>query len=582
MDGLSIKRSFFHYVSLNVMGMIGISCYILADTFFVARGVGTNGLAALNLAIPIYSLIHGTGLMIGMGGATRFAISKAKTVFTQALYGTAFAACLFVLIGAFLSQTMALALGADFDTLSHATVYLKTILLFSPLFLLNNVVICFVRNDGNPKLSMIAMLTGSLSNVLLDYIFIFPLQMGMFGAAFATGLAPLISLLILSSHFLKQKNTIKVQRQGPKPRACLDMLSLGISALITELSSGVVILVFNTILLRLSGNTGVAAYGIIANIALVVISIFTGIAQGMQPLVSHYVRTEQGQSMQKVLRYGVLTAICVAIAAYLVCALLADPIVAAFNKDNNQTLAALAIQGMRLYFTSFAFVGFNILCASYFGAMDRPKHAFSISLLRGFLIIIPMALLLAAIWGTTGVWLSMTCTEFLVLLVSVCLLKRLFQLRYEKLNAAHAPGLLPLWSDPAVIAYTNIPAPCHLTETQEKIEALRPFDVFVVYEGIILIGIVGAPCIEAASKDYGLFYHFRQSSWGKGYATRATAWLLSYMKKKVPGIRLHADVAAANPASEKILRHFGFRLIAQDNAFERNGVFHEIHHYILD
>lgn len=426
MDGLSIKRSFFKYVSLNVMGMIGLSCYILADTFFVARGVGANGLAALNLAIPIYSLMHGTGLMIGMGGATRYAISKSKQAFTQALYIAGLAACLFLLAGAFFSQPIARGLGADQDTMAHATIYLKNILLFSPMFLLNNVVICFVRNDGNPKLSMMAMLTGSFSNVILDYIFIFPCGMGMFGAAFATGLAPVISLIILSTHFIKKQNTFWVLRQKPQRKAATDIMSLGISALITELSLGIVILVFNAIILRLGGNTGVAAYGIIANIGLVVFSIFTGISQGMQPIISHHFSRAQQENVKKTLKYGIIAAVSVALVAYAMFAVFAAPIVAAFNKDNNAVLADMAIQGIRIYFTAFAFAGINILCASYFSAMDLPSHAFSISLLRGFLVIIPMAFILSAIWGITGVWLAMTITEFAVLLYSI------YRLRHTK------------------------------------------------------------------------------------------------------------------------------------------------------
>ncbi|MEG0853188.1 MAG: MATE family efflux transporter [Angelakisella sp.] len=424
MKHTNIRHTFIKYVSLNIIGMIGLSCYILADTFFVARGIGANGLTALNLAIPIYSFIHGIGLMIGMGGATRFAISKREQVFTQATGYAMLAACLFVAVGLFFSTQLATMLGANADTLQNTSIYLKTILCFAPMFLLNNVLICFVRNDGNPKLSMAAMLIGSLSNIVLDYLFIFPCNMGMFGAAFATGIAPVISLIILSAHFIKKQNTFRLRTQKLQIKALWDITSLGLSALIIELSSGIVMIVFNSIILSIAGNTGVAAYGIIANIALVVISVFTGISQGVQPIISLCYSAQNHGDIQKVLKYGAITTISFAILVYGVFAAFAHPVVAAFNKDANMQLAEIATMGLRIYFTCFAFAGINILLATYYSSVEKPKNAFTISVLRGFVIIIPTAFLLSGLFGLTGVWITMPVTELIVFLFSAGVLAR--------------------------------------------------------------------------------------------------------------------------------------------------------------
>ncbi len=140
-----LLHSFSKYVSLNVLGMLGLSCYILADTFFVARGLGSNGITALNLAIPIYSFINGTGLLIGMGGATRFTILKEEKkqknqVFTQAIWCALIISTLFLLIGLFFSNDLSSLLGADPEVLSNTNAYIKTILIFAPMFILNNVV----------------------------------------------------------------------------------------------------------------------------------------------------------------------------------------------------------------------------------------------------------------------------------------------------------------------------------------------------------------------------------------------------------------------------------------------------------
>ena len=249
------------------MGMIGLSCYILADTYFVSQGLGTYGLTALNLAIPIYSFIHGSGLMIGMGGGTRYSIQRsqrdqqsANRTFTNAVYLAALFAVLFVSIGVFFSGTIVTLFGADEHVYAMSKTYLQVILLFAPAFLMNNVLLCFVRNDGAPQLSMAAMIGGSLSNVVLDWVFIFPCQMGIFGAAFATGLAPIISMMILSPHFIRKNNQFHFAKCMPEIRRFVRILSSGVPSLVTEVSSGIVIIVFNSILLNLAGNVGVAAW----------------------------------------------------------------------------------------------------------------------------------------------------------------------------------------------------------------------------------------------------------------------------------------------------------------------------------
>lgn len=177
-------------------------------------------------------------------------------------------------------------LGADESILPLTGIYLRILLMFAPMFMLNNLLICFVRNDKKPQLSMAAMLVGSLSNIVLDYVFIFPLGLGMAGAAFATGVAPVVSMLILSRHFRRKENQFHLCRIRPSLKRIRDISALGVSALIVEVSSGIVMIVFNFLILKDSGNLGVAAYGILANIALVLISIFTGISQGVQPILS--------------------------------------------------------------------------------------------------------------------------------------------------------------------------------------------------------------------------------------------------------------------------------------------------------
>ncbi len=440
MKNQTCLKEFVRYSILNVLGMIGLSCYILADTFFVSKGLGSNGLAALNLAIPVYCFIHGSGLMLGMGGATKYSIfkgqkayKKSNRLFTNAVYAAAILATVFMLIGLFLSEEVTILLGADSEIFTMTNMYLKVILLFAPAFMMNDILICFVRNDGDPKLSMFAMLGGSFSNILLDYIFIFPLQMGIFGAVLATGFAPIISMLILLRHWLKKNNDFHLERAKPHFATILSILLLGFPSFITEISSGIVMIVFNSIILILQGNVGVAAYGVIANLSLVMVAIYTGIAQGMQPLISRAYGHSDTANIKQVLRYAITTMLAASCVIYLTVFLLANPIAGIFNGQNDVQLQGIATAGLKTYFTSVAFVGFNIVISMYFTSTDKAFPAYLISLLRGLVMIIPMAFLLSALAGITGMWLAFPVTEGMVAVLGLIL--------YVRFSLPNAPPL---------------------------------------------------------------------------------------------------------------------------------------------
>lgn len=401
--------------------MIGLSCYILADTFFISKGLGARGLAALNLAIPIYSFVHGSGLMLGIGGATKYSVFRGQKayknsdqVFSNTVFLTAALAAVFVLCGVFLPGILTTLLGADGEIFDMTRIYLKVILLFSPAFMMNDVLLCFVRNDGSPRLAMTAMLAGSLSNILLDYIFIFPLGMGIFGAVLATGFAPIISMGILSTHWIKKQSHLHFVKTALSGSMTAQTISLGFPSLVTEVAGGIVIIVFNVLIMGIEGNIGVAAYGVIANLSLVVTSIHTGIAQGMQPITSRAYGHGDRQTMGQVLQYAVGTMLTLSLGIYLAIAVFAGPITGIFNSGRDAQLQQIAEVGLKLYFLSVPFAGFNIVLSMFFTSTEKALPAQVVSLLRGFFLIIPAALLLSALAGTTGVWLAVPVTEGIV------------------------------------------------------------------------------------------------------------------------------------------------------------------------
>lgn len=411
--------------------MIGLSGYILVDTFFISNGVGATGLAALNLVLPAYNLMYGCGLMIAIGSATKYSILRGQkdtkssdVLFTNTIYLGLFFITIFLIIGLFFSKELVSLLGANEETFAMANSYLRILFAFSPMFLMNNIFTSYVRNDGAPKLAMTAMLSGSVVNIIFDYIFIYPMKMGMAGAALATGFSPITSMLFLSIYRLKRQNKFHLIKVGVDFAAIKTIFILGVSSFITEMSNGIVIIVFNYIILGLTGNIGVAAYGVVANLSLIVMNICTGIAQGSQPLFSRAYGYGDKLGVKKILQYALITIAVTAVVIYSVFFALADPITRIFNSANNIQLQKIATVGLKLYFTAILFAGFNIIMSMFFNSVDKPKPAQVISILRGFIVIIPVAYLLARMAKMTGVWLAFPITEGIVAIVGILLFYR--------------------------------------------------------------------------------------------------------------------------------------------------------------
>ena len=430
-EGLIYKtviKEFLQYAALNVLGMLGVSCYILADTFFIAGGLGSDGLTALNLALPIYNLLKGCGMMLGIGSAVKYSIyrEQGKQEQSRQLYGTtiltaALLGIVFFFVGAFGAEGIAGLLGADDAVRDMTATYLRMMLLFAPVFLFNDIGISYVRNDGNPRLAMAAMLTSSFANIVLDYIFIFPMRLGMWGAIFATCLAPCISIGMLLFHCIGHSVGIPIQQKAKGFHISMlkEVGKLGFSSFVTELSSGIVIIVFNMIMLHIRGNLAIAAYGVIANISLVVMAMFTGVAQGMQPVVSRLYGRGDSAGRKKVLHCACLVVLGLAAAIYLLLWFGNQDIIALFNSRQDVELAAIASVGMKIYFAAAPFAAFNIVFSMYFAAIERAIPAQVVSLLRGCLLIIPAAFLFAWVFGITGVWLSFPATEGIVMLAGI-------------------------------------------------------------------------------------------------------------------------------------------------------------------
>ena len=344
--------------------------------------------------------------------------------FTSSLCVVTVLAVIFMPIGLLaVKDPITVLVGANAEVYDMTRTYLQVILLFSPMFMINNLLGAMIRNDGNTSLAMTAMLSGCLFNIVFDYIFVFPMGLGLFGAVLATAVAPIISILILLQHFVKKKNQFRLIRVRPDVRLVASAAGLGVPSLVTEVSSGLVIAVFNLLILGLAGNVGVAAYGVVANISIVVIAIYNGIAQGVQPLLSREYGRSQEKNVHRFLGWAMMLTVILAMVIYVGIYWNADVIAMIFNSGRDMDLQRIAVEGLKIYFTACPFAGANILLAIYFAATDQAAPAQMISLLRGLIVIIPLAFIMANVAGLTGVWMTFPLTELVVCVVACGLYK---------------------------------------------------------------------------------------------------------------------------------------------------------------
>lgn len=430
---VSLRQQFCKYVIQNIFGMIGVSIYIIADTFFISVTAGADGITVLNLSLPIYGVIFAIGALVGIGTATRFAILRAQgqkdadAYFWNAILWLILFSIPFVLIGIFAPQWLLRLMGADTGIAALGENYARYYLIFTPFFMCNYVCTAYVRNDGQPGRAMLATICSSLFNIVFDYLLIFPCGLGLKGAALATGISPILSIFICSTHFFGKKNTIPFAFRGLSVRRLRASVPLGISAFVGEMSSAVTTTVFNFLLLGLAGNIGVAAYGVVANFALVAVAIFNGISQGVQPLISRFCGENRRTEIRQLLRMGWILALCVAVGLIAVVFAFPDPLVRLFNSEGLRELADYARDALRFYFVGYLFAGVNIVMTGYFAAVDQPKAAFLSSVLRGFLAVSICACVMAQIFGINGVWFSFAVGEAITTLLCLVLLKRSFR-----------------------------------------------------------------------------------------------------------------------------------------------------------
>ena len=362
------SQQFYKFVIPSIGAMVVTGLYFVVDGIFVGRGVGADGLAAVNLALPFVSLLTAVTMMITMGGATLTSICFGKGEKEKANNHFNFSMLLIVFFALFLSVSsllfsdqIASALGATDTLLENTSNYIKYYVSFGVFFSGSMALSAFIRNDGNPKLAFWGMIVGAVSNIFLDWLFIFPLNLGVTGAAIASGLGQVFACLTLSLHFVNKKGVLKIAKPIKQKGIIREITNVGLPEFITQMSQPISILAYNTLVLKFYGEIGVSAFAVISYILVVVIGVFIGLAQGIQPLISQSFGEENTEKQNFFLKKGLTLNVALSISVYLIMVVFGKNIISVFSADPaliNIAYSCIIVYGLSFVFASIK--GFSL------------------------------------------------------------------------------------------------------------------------------------------------------------------------------------------------------------------------------
>ncbi|BBL91543.1 MATE family efflux transporter [Vibrio rotiferianus] len=408
--------------------MVIKSLFIMGDALFIGLGVGPDGLGAIALVIPPFSIFTAIAMMVGIGGAAKMSIEIGKgntessqMWFSQSMLITTLLSTITVTLALIWLDDLIALMGASGNLAQLAHDYLVVLLPFFTLYSLAWVLSCFVRNDTNPKLATYAMSIGAITNLAFDYLFIIEMNMGMKGAAYGTAIAQAVIALILLTHFVRKKGSLEFSLKGIGLSKTKEILSIGTPTFFIEVTSAMTIVLFNYVLLSQFGESHIIAYGLTTNVGVFALFVMVGIAQACQPIISFNHGAGRSERIDEILKLGMKAAMGSG-TVFLLGIWLSAPLIASVYLGNANDLIPIAASALTFYFFGVPLMGLNMVIANLFQAIAKPKQATLISLCRGFVFVALGVLLLPKFFPQDGIWASIVFAEMLTAVISLSML----------------------------------------------------------------------------------------------------------------------------------------------------------------
>ncbi len=433
----------FNFTSLikfslpTVAMMVFMSMYSTVDGAFVSKFINTNALSALNIAYPLFNGVIAIGVMLGAGGSALIAkkmgegkLEEARQDFSLIVYTGIAIGLTLTIVGAVFMKPMLHFLGANEALMGYCYDYAFTLLLFTVPTILQMIFQYLFITAGNPHLGLVLIIAGGCMNIVLDYVFIVPLNMGISGAALATGIGILIPSLVGLVYFSFNKKSplyfVKTKLQLPVlSHSCTN----GSSEMVTELSNAVITFLYNAIMLKYIGEDGVAAITILLYVDFMLKAVFLGFSMGVSPIISYNYGSQNTEQIKKIFKYC-LSFIMACSGIIYASSIIFAPYLTAIFAPKRSNVYNLAIGGFMLYNISFLFSGFNIFSSALFTAFSNGKVSAVISFFRTFLFLSAGLLLLPSLVGIRGAWMAVTVSEGMSLIMSLSFLFK-YRTKYQ-------------------------------------------------------------------------------------------------------------------------------------------------------
>lgn len=434
-------KLFYKFAIPNILSLVLLSSAGIVDAIFIGNYVGEISLAAVNTANPVFSFIWGLSMMVMIGGAVAAGkyfgeknIKAANEVFTNSIAAVFVITVVISLIIFIFAENIIMLIGGSKKTTPIAALYLKTIIPFILFTTIGYGLSIFARVDGFPVIASFALITCALTNILLDALFIAVLNMGVKGAAYATGISFIVSFMILFIHFLRKKGNLRFLYKVRNFSQIIKTSYNGLSEFLNEISVGITMALFNIIMMKYAKEEGVAAFTAINYIMWLGNMINYAAADTLNPLISTNYGAGKFNRIKNILKTGAVFTLINGLGIFITILFFSEQLTAMFIKDTSSKAFTMAVEFMSYEKWAFFLSGINMILASYFTAMLQPRQSAIIASLRSLIMPYCMLMMLPALLGVTGIYITIPVSETITFIVAFTLFILSYKILFKKVN----------------------------------------------------------------------------------------------------------------------------------------------------
>lgn len=424
----NLKKLYFKFLIPSLGSAMVMSIYTLTDAIVIGKGVGTDALAALSITTPLLCILMSTGILFGVGGSVQMSVHrgsgntvKSNRYFTVSFMMIAAVTALLWILYVTCMPSLLRLMGANATLYPYAMSYMHYINIFLPVAVFSNFVAIFVRADNDPNRAMAGVLLGGVFNIVMDIVLVFPLKQGISGAALASVIGMLIQILVASSHFLSKKNELRFIMPHRLLNSMTNIVTAGIPCFFNEFANGFIVLLFNIQILKYCGENALSIYSVISNCVILFNSLFTGVGQSVQPVISTNYGANNIGRINAIKRMA-YTTILIMGALFSLLGILFPRVLCGVFIDMNEGLGVIADLGVRAHFFAFVPFGINLMTSYYLQAILKSGQSLCISLLRNIILSSVCILTFPVLTGGISLWFAAPVTEAMTLTVSLVFL----------------------------------------------------------------------------------------------------------------------------------------------------------------